>query len=198
MNFLRPIFYLTILSFAFLSCAKEEEMFDPIAQFEAEKPLIKSYANTNYQQMVYSNDETGIWYELVESGEENSYEYKTEDVINNYGQTVKAIKMPTITVRYTGKLISNNTVFDSNTDKQEPLVSKLNELIPAWYFSFIPQSIGASQFGGLTPKGLQRGSIIRIVTPSYYGYGNRNLGIIPANSPLFFEIEVIDIKDVVQ
>jgi len=197
MNFLKPIFYLTILSFLFLSCAKEE-MFDPIDQFETEKPLIKSYANTNYPEMVYSNDETGIWYELLEQGEEDSYEYKTQDVINNYGQTVKAIKMPTITIRYTGKLISNNSVFDSNIDKQEPLVSKLDDLIPAWYFTFIPKSIGSSQFGGLTPNGLQKGSVIRIITPSYYGYGNRNMGTIPPNSPLFFEIEVLDIKDVVQ
>lgn len=197
MNFLKPIFYLTILSFLFLSCAKEE-MFDPIDQFETEKPLIKSYANTNYPEMVYSNDETGIWYELIEQGEEDSYEYKTQEVINNYGQTVKAIKMPTITIRYTGKLISNNSVFDSNIDKSEPLVSKLDELIPAWYFTFIPKSIGSSQFSGLTPKGLQKGSVIRIITPSYYGYGNRNMGTIPPNSPLFFEIEVLDIKDVVQ
>ena len=197
MNFLRPIFYLTILSFLFLSCAKEE-MFDPIAQFETEKPIIKSYANTNYPNMVYSNDETGIWYEIVEQGDDNSYEYKTIDVVNNYGQTVKTVQVPTITVRYTGKLISNNIVFDSNLDKSEPLVSKLNQLIPAWYFSFIPKSIESSEFGGLTARGLKKGSIIRIITPSYYAYGNTSRGSIPANSPLFFEIEVIDIKDDVQ
>lgn len=193
MNYLRPIFFLTVLSFLFLSCAKEE-MFDPIAQFELEKPLIKSYAKANYPNMEYSNDETGIWYEVVEPGEEGSYEYKTEDAINSYGQPVKTLQMPTISVRYTGKLISNNAVFDSNVDKADPLVSKLNGLIPAWYFAFIPQSIGSSQFGGLTPNGLQIGSVIRIITPSYYGYGNRNMGSIPPNSPLFFEIEVIDIK----
>lgn len=198
MNFLRPIFFLTLLSFLFVSCAKEQEMFDPIAQFEAEKSIIKSYANTNYPNMVYSGDETGIWYELVEPGEENSYEYTTEDATNNYGQNIKVIKMPTISVKYTGKLVSNNTIFDSNVDKPNPLVSKLNGLIAAWYYSFIPKSIGSTQFGGLTDKGLQKGSKIRIVTPSYFGYGNRPNGSIPANSPLFFEIDVIDITNAVQ
>jgi len=192
MNFLRPIFYLTILSFLFLSCAKEE-MFDPIAQFDKEKPLIKSYANANYPNMEYSSDTTGIWFELVNPGVADSYEYKLVDTINYLGQNTKALRMPTITVKYTGKLISDNTIFDSN-QTETGFSNKLSGLIAAWQIAFVPQSIGTSSFGGLTNKGLQKGSIIRIVTPSYYAYGNSNNGKIPANSPLFFEIEVLDIK----
>ncbi|WP_159633371.1 FKBP-type peptidyl-prolyl cis-trans isomerase [Sphingobacterium composti Ten et al. 2007 non Yoo et al. 2007] len=193
MNFLRPVYFLIISTFFFLSCAKEQEIFDPIAQFETEKPLIKSYANTNYPNMVYSSDTTGIWYEIVNPGTAGSYEYKVVDTLNYYGQQVKALRIPTITVKYTGKLISDNTVFDSN-QSTTGFTSKLNGLISAWQIAFVPQSIGSSSFGGLTSKGLQKGSIIRIVTPSYYAYGNSNNGKIPANSPLFFEIEVLDIK----
>lgn len=196
MNFFRPILYLIIISFSFLSCAKEE-IFDPIAQFETEKPLIKSYANTNFPNMVYAGDETGMWYEVVNPGTDGSYIYKVVDTLNYYGQMVKALRMPAVTVKYTGKLISDNSTFDSN-QTDAGFTSKLSGLISAWQIAFIPKSIGSSEFGGLTSTGLQKGSKIRIVTPSYYAYGNRDMGKIPPNSPLFFEIEVIDIKDVVQ
>lgn len=193
MNLVRPLFFLTILSFLFVSCAKEEAMFDPIAQFELEKPEIKAYANANYPDMEYSSDTTGIWYEVVNSGTPDSYEYKVVDTINYYGQAVKALRMPTITVKYVGKLIKDNSIFDSN-QTEAGYTSKLNDLISAWQIAFVPKSVGTFSYGGLTAKGLQKGSKIRIVTPSYYAYGNRNSGKIPANSPLFFEIEVIDIK----
>lgn len=195
MNFLRPVYYLILSSLFFLSCAKEEtfDSFDIIAQFETEKPQIKSYANTNYPNMLYSSDTTGIWYEIVDPGVENSYVYKVVDTLNYYGQSTKALRMPTVTVKYTGKLISDNSVFDSN-QTETGMTSKLSGLISAWQIAFVPNSIGALSFGGLTAKGLQKGSIIRIVTPSYYAYGNSNVGKIPTNSPLFFEIEVLDIK----
>ncbi|MGJ1409773.1 FKBP-type peptidyl-prolyl cis-trans isomerase [Sphingobacterium thalpophilum] len=45
-----------------------------------------------------------------------------------------------------------------------------------------------------TEKGLQKGAKIHIMVPSRCGYGNRSNGKIPANSPLGFVIEVVDIK----
>ena len=50
------------------------------------------------------------------------------------------------------------------------------------------------KLGGLTEKGLQKGSKIHIMAPSLYGYQNQAVGTIPANSPLDFVIEVTDIK----
>ncbi|MCA5003876.1 FKBP-type peptidyl-prolyl cis-trans isomerase [Sphingobacterium bovistauri] len=193
MNLLRPIYYLIISSIFFLSCAKDEVLFDPIAQFDLEQPQIKTYANTNYPNMIYSGDTTGIWYEIVNPGTPDSYEYKVVDTINYYGQAVKTLRMPTITVKYVGKLITDNSIFDSN-QTEAGFISNLGGLISAWQIAFVPKSVGAISFGGLTTKGLQKGSKIRIVTPSYYAYGNRAAGKIPANSPLFFEIEVINIK----
>ena len=38
-----------------------------------------------------------------------------------------------------------------------------------------------------------KGGHIRLVTPSKYGYGSRASSKIPANSPLFFDIEVVDV-----
>lgn len=192
MNLFKQLFYLTLIFTLFTACNKADDIFDPIAQFEYEKPIIKSYVTSNYPNMVL-NDTTGIWYEIVEPGIPDSYEYKVVDTINYYGQPVKALRMPTITVKYTGKLISDNSVFDSNTSSTG-YTSKLEYLIPAWQLAFVPRGIGDLEFGGLTPHGLQKGSIIRFVTPSYYGYGTSQNAKIPANSPLYFEIEVLDIK----
>lgn len=179
--------------FAFASCSKDDTTYhDPEAQFQAEKPIIENYVKANYSGMQYSSDTTGIWFEVTEPGIANSYEYKVVDTVY-LGYQTKMVRPPQITVRYTGKLISNNTVFDSNTT-DAGFTSKLNSLISAWQIAFQPKSIAEYSVGGLTPKGLQIGSKIRFVTPSYFAYGNSVTGSIPANSPLYFEIEVLDIK----
>lgn len=186
---------LTLLAVIFVlsSCNKNDgPSYDPEVQFQIEKPIIATYVSTNYPGMQYSSDTTGIWFEVTEPGIANSYEYKIVDTVYQGYQT-KMVRPPEITVRYTGKLVSNNQVFDSN-NTEAGFKSKLNSLISAWQIAFQPKSIGEYKVGGLTPKGLQKGSKIRFVTPSYFAYGNQNQGIIPANSPLYFEIEVLDIK----
>lgn len=186
---------LTLLSALFIlaSCNKDEGLvYDPEAQFQAEKPIIENYVKSNYPAMQYSSDTTGLWFEIIEPGIAGSYEYKLVDTIIGNSQG-KIVRPPLITVRYTGKLLTSNTPFDSNTT-EAGFTSNLSQLIAAWQIAFQPKSIGAISIGGLTPKGLQKGSKIRFVTPSYYAYGSRAQGSIPANSPLYFEIEVLDIK----
>lgn len=179
--------------FILSSCSKDDSViFDPEAQFQSEKPIIENYVKANYPSMQYSSDTTGMWFEVIEPGIAGSYEYKLVDTIIGNTQG-KIVRPPQITVRYTGKLLTSSIPFDSNTS-EAGFTSKLNELIAAWQIAFQPKSIGSSSIGGLTPKGLQKGSKIRFVTPSYYAYGSRALGSIPANSPLYFEIEVLDIK----
>jgi len=179
----------------FTSCNKDNgPTFDPLAQFELEKPIIKNYVTANYPNMVYSSDTTGMWFEVLEPGVTNSYKYVIVDTTDRFGTNIKAIRPPEITVRYTGKLVSNNSVFDSNTS-DAGFKFKLDQVIAAWQIAFQPKSIGDQKILGLLPKGLQVGSKIRFVTPSGLGYGNRNdIGKIPANSPLYFEIEVLSIK----
>lgn len=185
----------TFLSaFTLTSCNKDNgPTFNPAEQFDLEKPIIKSYANTNYPNMQYSSDTTGMWFEVLQPGVADSYNYKVVDTLDRNGNTIKVVRPPVITVRYTGKLISNNTTFDSN--QTEPgFKSKLDQVITAWQIAFQPKSIGEYKIGGLLPKGLQIGSKIRFITPSYFAYGNRGSGVIPPNAPLYFEIEVLDIK----
>ncbi|MGO3306332.1 MAG: FKBP-type peptidyl-prolyl cis-trans isomerase [Sphingobacterium sp.] len=47
---------------------------------------------------------------------------------------------------------------------------------------------------GLTTEGLRKGSVIKFVTPSPWAYDAKELEKIPANSPLYFEMEVVDIS----
>lgn len=133
-------------------------------------------------------DSLGIWFIVDAIGEENSYTYS----INSFG----GITAPTVTVKYKGTLL-NGTVFDK-TDDDKTATFSLERLIPAWQIAFLPKSItfngNTVPVTGLTTKGLKKGSKIRFVTSSPYAYDGRNQGTIPANSPLYFEIEVIGIQ----
>ena len=75
-----------------------------------------------------------------------------------------------VTVKYTGRLL-NGTVFDQSDSLRYPLAG----LIAGW------------QIG--VPK-IKEGGKVRLLIPSYYGYGSNANGGIPANSVLDFDIEL--------
>lgn len=84
----------------------------------------------------------------------------------------------TITVAYTGRLL-NGTIFDSAT-LAKPLTSKLEGLVGGWKES-LPL--------------IRKGGKIRILIPSSLGYGSQDLGTIPPNSVLDFDIELSEVKN---
>ena len=43
-------------------------------------------------------------------------------------------------------------------------------------------------------QGMQVGGERRITIPARHAYGNKNMGVIPPNSDLVFDIKVLDIK----
>ena len=84
-----------------------------------------------------------------------------------------------VTVNYEGKLI-DGTKFDSSYDRNEPFTASLSGVIPCW------------------TKALQQmrpASKATIVCPADTAYGSRPVGIIPPNSALVFEVELLDIED---
>lgn len=167
----------------FSSCRKES-FFDPEEQFEAEKPIIENYVKANIPDAI-KHENTGIWYEILETADENEdpYEYTihSSGYINNVD----------IEIKYRGVLL-DGTVFDSNT---EGVTFSLGELIRAWQVMFLPKTIGDLPVGGILEEGLQKGMKVRFVTPSYYAYQHIGQGNVPANAPLDFTIEVLDIRD---
>lgn len=83
----------------------------------------------------------------------------------------------TITAHYHGMLLDGK-VFDSSVDRGEPFKFQINRVIPGWQ-----EAMTMLKTGG---KG-------RFVIPSSLAYGERGAGgMIPPNSPLAFDIELLD------
>ena len=82
----------------------------------------------------------------------------------------------TLVVHYKGSLL-NGSGFDSTTDK--PATFALKRLIRGWQTGM---------------PFCRQGGKIRLIIPSYLGYSIRNLGVIPPNSVLVFDVEVLELK----
>lgn len=177
-----------VLSMGLSSCLKDKS-FDFGAQLEREKPLVKAYAEENFGNP-QENKDYGIWFEVLEQGDPDSYEYKfikdPQDPSREY------IEAPEITVNYTLRLLDNTVIETDNTKLP------LDGTIFAWQYAFLPKAIDGRglETPGLMETGLKAGSKIRIVTPSLWAYSNRgsNNGKIQPNTPLAFDIEVLEIK----
>lgn len=83
-----------------------------------------------------------------------------------------------IFVKYTGKLISNGNVFDSQADHTQTGWF-LNTLIPGWQVG-IPL--------------ISEGGVIKLIVPSSLAYGCRGFATIPQDAILYFEIELVDVQ----
>ncbi|MFT7520744.1 MAG: FKBP-type peptidyl-prolyl cis-trans isomerase [Kiritimatiellia bacterium] len=97
------------------------------------------------------------------------------------GDGTRAIPGKTAVVHYTGWL-TDGTKFDSSLDRGEP-------------FSF---ALGRSQVIKGWDRGVQGmnvGGKRKLTIPPELGYGRKGFGsVIPPNSTLIFEVELLDIK----
>ena len=87
-----------------------------------------------------------------------------------------------IKAHYSGTLQSNGKKFDSSYDRGQPLEFQVGagQVIKGWDEGFV---------------GLKVGSKATLTCPPDYAYGNQSVGggLIPANSTLIFEVEVVGI-----
>ncbi|MCU0357196.1 MAG: FKBP-type peptidyl-prolyl cis-trans isomerase [Cyclobacteriaceae bacterium] len=124
-------------------------------QLQTDIAAIDQYLVNN--GIVASNDPSGIRY-----------------TVDTPGTGAKPCLENTVTVRYTGKLLSTGNVFDSSAN---PVSFALSNLILGWRI-MLPQ--------------FQAGSIITLYIPSGFAYGTRGAGTsIPANANLIFTIELV-------
>ncbi|NHJ85323.1 MAG: FKBP-type peptidyl-prolyl cis-trans isomerase [Asgard group archaeon] len=103
-----------------------------------------------------------------------------EDIKEGTGPTPKV--GDTIVVHYTGWL-TNGKKFDSSLDRKKPLEFPIGvgKVIKGWDQGVITMKVGGKR---------------KLTIPPDLAYGNRNVGdgLIPPNSTLIFEVELLKIK----
>ncbi|MCF8374111.1 MAG: FKBP-type peptidyl-prolyl cis-trans isomerase [Bacteroidales bacterium] len=85
-----------------------------------------------------------------------------------------------VLVHYTGKLL-DGTVFDSSVERKKPFTFQLGvgQVIKGW-----DEGIAL----------LKKGGYATLYIPPELAYGDREMGAIPANSPLIFDVQLVDFK----
>ena len=99
------------------------------------------------------------------------------DVAVGTGEAAKA--GDTLTMNYVGAL-PNGTVFDASAKHGQPFTFTLGagQVIPGWDQGLVGMKVGGKR---------------RLIIPPSMAYGNRDLGSIPPNSTLIFEVELVKI-----
>ncbi|MDR2803608.1 MAG: FKBP-type peptidyl-prolyl cis-trans isomerase [Treponema sp.] len=102
-----------------------------------------------------------------------------EIITKGGGNTPKADDI--VRVNYSGTLIGGET-FDSSYDRGEPMEFPLNQVISGWTEGIQLMSVGGHYKFYIPPK---------------LGYGDQPVGngLIPANSVLIFDVELLDILE---
>ena len=106
---------------------------------------------------------------------------KFKVTVTTEGEGYKLQKGDKVHAHYRGTLV-DGTKFDASYDRGQTLPFSVGngQVIKCWDEGFI---------------GLSKGAKADLICPPDYAYGNRAMGSkIPANSPLFFSIEVVDIE----
>lgn len=122
---------------------------------------------------------TYIYFNNRKPSRNNNMEPQLKTIILKAGTGEEAVNGTRVTVNYTGWL-TNGTKFDSSLDRNRPLEFTLgnNEVIEGWDKGVL---------------GMKVGEIRRLEIPAKMAYGDRDLGIIPPNSDLFFEVELLKV-----
>ena len=101
-----------------------------------------------------------------------------EDVV--VGTGAEAVKGKMVSVHYTGTL-TDGKKFDSSKDRGQPFSFPLGagKVIKGW-----DEGVAGMKVGGKR----------NLTIPPEAGYGARDMGVIPPNSTLLFEVELLDVK----
>lgn len=101
-------------------------------------------------------------------------------LVTEKGRGVQAENGDKVTVHYNGKL-SDGTVFDNSFDRKQPFTFTLGQgqVIKGW-----DEGIAL----------LHQGDKATLIIPAELGYGPRATGKIPANSVLYFDVELVNVQ----
>ncbi|WP_296702270.1 FKBP-type peptidyl-prolyl cis-trans isomerase [Algoriphagus sp.] len=161
---------------SFASCINKEESAEAV--YARDVAAIEDYIqNSSLTNVKEYNDPTYgiriIWQEVSGSG-----------IPVELGDTLR--------VDYTGKLLSNK-VFDSSIEsvaRDNNIYSSGREYIPLRFRIGLGALIFGFEYGVAQ---MEQGDKATIFIPSGSGYGRNPNGEIPANSPLIFEMDLIEV-----
>jgi len=100
--------------------------------------------------------------------------------INVEGSGEKPKSGQTVVVHYHGTL-DDGTKFDSSFDRNQPFEFPVGQggVIPGWDEAFMDMKVGTHA---------------TLTIPPELGYRDRNMGPIPPNSTLIFDVELLGVK----
>lgn len=135
----------------------------------------------------------GIQYAIINEATDETYEYQ-------YNPNTSGVRvvLPKVKLKYTASLLNGTVVESELTGSDFDFNQSSNVINTAWLISFVPYSVkfngDVKLIGGLTEKGLKKGNKVKVIVPSIWAYGSKSSDKIPANSPLVYEFEVLEIK----
>ena len=147
-------------------------------------PVAKSsnVSNNNLFELDPS-DPNPILFAMAEETQSDSNSKTTEsgltiiDIVLGEGE--EAMSGQTVTVNYTGTL-ENGEQFDTSIGRAPfPFPLGAGRVIKGWDEGVVGMKVGGKR---------------KLVIPPELGYGSRNMGPIPANSTLIFEVELLKVN----
>ena len=108
----------------------------------------------------------------------NPTKFQIEDIKIGKGQEV--VGGDFILMHYKG-VLEDGTEFDSSYSRGTPFKTRIGigQVIAGWDMGVVGMKVGGKR---------------RLVIPPTLAYGDQEMGIIPSNSTLIFELELVDIE----
>ncbi|GAA4312700.1 FKBP-type peptidyl-prolyl cis-trans isomerase [Nibribacter koreensis] len=150
-----------------LSCKDDTnpyDNFDAAAQAEFEDKQIKAYLQEfmGLTEKDYTRTASGLYY-----------------VVKTAGNGVKPVNGQEVEMHYVGRFVSDSQKFDSSYDRAKTFkfILGIGKVIKGWDEGVLLMSKGE--------KGL-------LLIPSHLGYGRYGSGSVPGNTPIMFDVELLN------
>lgn len=152
---------------------KEAKAFDAPGVFAKQQEVAEEAKAAKEREAMQQFDKVSEGFEETETG----LRYKLT-TINESGK--RPSTGDRVAVHYRGTFMDGGQ-FDSSYDRNEPLTIAIGvgQVIPGWDEGIML---------------LREGEKANLAIPSELAYGERGIGPIPPNTPLLFEVELIEIK----
>ncbi|MBE0423212.1 MAG: FKBP-type peptidyl-prolyl cis-trans isomerase [Lutibacter sp.] len=195
----KNILFILAVSTLIISCSKDNnsDSFDAAKQaLEDDVTLIK-YLQTHYLKesdggiWTIKNGETPLMEQVeVQTVKKNDISYKLYFLKLSEGVTISPSKVDSVLTTYTGMLL-DSTVFDSSS---RMLWMPLTGVIDGWAYGFTNFKGGTKVLNSDESFYYENSGKGILFIPSGLAYGNSGQSVIPPNSPLVFQINLLDVN----